>query len=344
MPFFTRPDLDDREFKQLTGSTLTMSGTTNFVGTLKAKGIELDISTGGTSVGYVLTLQNSKIVLKPPTGGGSGETRYTGATPATISVGGLNVGTVLTGRSISSILQQMLVVYQPPTFTTFSIAITGQYEVGNPSVFSGTKTFTWTTSNSPNVSGNSISVLDVTSGITIGSGLPNSGTASLSIHTVTNITPITHSWKVTGINSTGGTFISSLSTMNSIYPYFYGKVASGGAPPGVYRPTANQTLINSGTAVVASSTGTITITFSSTSDDYFWFAIPSTSTSKTIWYVNALNSGSIGGGVSPGGNLFPTYDTVSINSPSGYWSGVSYKIYITNYQSAVASAMELRNS
>jgi hypothetical protein len=54
-----------------------------------------------------------------------------------------------------------------------------------------------------------------------------------------------------------------------------------------------------------------------------------------------LNNGSIGGAVSAGGNLFPANDTVSINSPTALWSGISYRIYISNYQSAVVTNMTL---
>jgi hypothetical protein len=63
-----------------------------------------------------------------------------------------------------------------------------------------------------------------------------------------------------------------------------------------------------------------------------------------VWFVNLLNNGAIGGPVTPGGNLFPAFDTASIDSPTVLWSGVSYKIYVSNYQTAIAALMELRNS
>jgi hypothetical protein len=94
--------------------------------------------------------------------------------------------------------------------------------------------------------------------------------------------------------------------------------------------------------VVASSTGTISITFSATSDDYLWFAIPQTSTSKTKWYVDALNNGNIGGAVTPAGNLFPAESVVSVTTV--LWAGINYKVYISNYQTATTGAMEMRNS
>lgn len=270
---------------------------------------------------------------------------YTGATPSNTTVGGLLAGTVLTGKTISKLLETMLVVYQAPTFSAFSISSQATtIEVGT--ALSGNKTFTWSTTNNSNIATNTVAIRDVTSNSIIASGLANDGTELVNIGTITNTSPITRSWRAeaTQANNPSGniTFTSANFTVSSIYPYFYGKVASGGAPAGSNRPTATNALVTGGTKVVASSTGTITITFNSTSDDYIWFAIPSTSTSKTVWYVDTLNNGAIGGSVSPGGNLFPAFDSVSVTTV--LWAGVSYKVYISNYQSSVSSAMEMRNS
>lgn len=68
--FFTRPDLDNRAFRQETGSTLVLSGTTDFSGILKSKGVEIDGGfTGLTSSvsGHVLTFLDGKIQLAPNT-------------------------------------------------------------------------------------------------------------------------------------------------------------------------------------------------------------------------------------------------------------------------------------
>jgi hypothetical protein len=154
---------------------------------------------------------------------------------------------------------------------------------------------------------------------------------------------MTQQWRGEGTDTQSNPFQSANFTVQSIYPYFYGKVASGGALPGVNRPVANQALINSGTAVVADSSGTININFNSGVDDYFWFAVPASMPLKTSWFVTILNNGAIGGPVSVGGNLFPAPDLVSVNSPSLLWAGVNYNIYITNYQSAIAASMALNN-
>jgi len=82
MPLAAPQDLSNFGFKQLASSLLTLSGTTNFIGTLKSKGMEIDAApshsgytTGGTGATvYVLTLLGNKIRLAPSVGGGGGGT------------------------------------------------------------------------------------------------------------------------------------------------------------------------------------------------------------------------------------------------------------------------------
>ena len=56
MAFSTRPILSNEYFQQPSGETLTMSGDTNFTGTLKSKGVEINLDTTSASTGYVMTL------------------------------------------------------------------------------------------------------------------------------------------------------------------------------------------------------------------------------------------------------------------------------------------------
>ena len=196
MPFFTRPELIDDQFKQLVGTNLTLSGETNFSGILKSKGIEIDASTGGTFAGYVLTLDPSGVIkLKPASSGGTGV--YDAASPSTITVGGIPVGTVLTGRTFESLWEELLVVYQEPTFGLFNNSITSLNQVGNPVNWSGTKTFNWNTSNSGNVQSNSIEIIDVSNGnAVLGTGLANDGNENLALGiTINNNIPITEKYK-----------------------------------------------------------------------------------------------------------------------------------------------------
>lgn len=350
MSFFTRPELTDEQFKQLSTSVLTLSGETNFVGVLKSKGVEIDASTGGTFAGYVLTLDPSGVIkLKPAASGGTGQ--YAGASPSTITVGGIPAGTTLTGKTFEQLWEQLLVVYQEPAFTTFGNNIPSLSEVGNPASWTGNKIFTWSTSNSSNVSANTLTIKDVTSGnVVLGTGLANDGNENLSLMTtITNNVPLSHTWNIVGTNTESNQMPVKTYKIETIYPWFYGTFDGGAVPAGVNRPDASnpvtaQALLDAGSVVVQKSNGTLTVgNFAATAQDYIWFAIPSTSTAKTVWYVNPLDNGAIGGAVSAGGNLFPSPDTTSVDSPSAYWNGISYNIYVSNKQIA-ATNMEFRNS
>ena len=273
-------------------------------------------------------------------GGGGGV--YDLTSPSTVTVGGLPAGTNLVGRTWQNIIEELLVEYILPSFGSFATDLPSVVEVG-VGVF-GMHNFTWSTSTPGNVKPNSIAIRDVTTNTLIGSALANDGSESLDIGIIANTSPMSHAWRVEGKNTNEGNFNSGNDTITSLYPYFYGKVLSGGLAPGLGRPVANQALINSGTKVVASSTGTITINFGSGSDHYIWFAIPASSTSKLSWFVSLLNNGAIGGAVNPGGNLFPAFNSVLIDSPTVLWSGIAYKIYVSNYQTAITVPMELRNT
>ena len=131
-------------------------------------------------------------------------------------------------------------------------------------------------------------------------------------------------------------FQSSSFTYTGIYPYFWG--ISSTLPT----VTTIRDEITGGTAnkVLSSASGTITIDFAASSD-YLWFAHFSDYTSKTKWFVTELNQGAIGGGT----NLFNTPVVQSMDSPDGYWSGIDFKVYISNYQtSTFADPMQLRNT
>lgn len=107
MGFFTRPDLNDIQFQQLTGATLTLSGSTNFKGTLKSKNIEIDASvTGMSQTGHVLTYIGGKIQLRP---GSNADTNFNSARSTTrsgipsVNVGGTTVNQFLEGYFFPSV-------------------------------------------------------------------------------------------------------------------------------------------------------------------------------------------------------------------------------------------------
>ena len=317
------------------------------------------LGSGGTTI----EVSGDTIIINSDTTG-----LYNLASPSNITVGGLSAGATLTGLTANEILEDILVTTFTPTFVapsnSFSDNQANTQEVG---VTIGTINFT--------AGFNRGQILlqaafqDFRSGLPnsynyTGSGLPATVlSTSLSDNQVVNSYVVqagSNSWTSSVSYDAGpqpldsnndpfgsplpaGTTSANSLTITGIYPWFYGIVSSGGAAPGANRPASNQALIDSGTKVVATSTSTITVpSFGSTADDYIWFATPAASATKTVWYVNALNNGSIGGAIG-GANLFPNPDTVSIDSPTALWAGINYKIYVSNVQTS-ATNMEFRNS
>lgn len=274
----------------------------------------------------------------------SANTIYDLDSPSTVTVGGLTAGSVLTGNTSNELLRDILVPYLPPTFSSFGI--NGQnntVEVGT--TLSGNQLFTWGTTQPGNVANNSIDIIDVTNSNTpIGTNLDDDSSQSIPVGTINFTTNgQLHQWRAEGENTQAGSFQSSNFTINSIHPWFYGKVSSPGAA-GAARPTASQAMINDGTKVLGASTGAVTVSnFASTSDDYIWIAVPATSNDRDEWYVSEVNKGIIGGSISPGGNLFPDAQLLTINdqNTTNMWTGVSYKFYISNKQTA-ATNMQFR--
>ena len=130
----------------------------------------------------------------------------------------------------------------------------------------------------------------------------------------------------------GSTINSSNITITGIYPYFYGKSST----PITAAQIATAIQSNLGTKVLLDASGTITVTYAA-SAEYIWVAHYSSYTSKTKWYNSELNKGDIGTGnfiLSPVTNLVTTTN----------WSGVSYKIYISDVATVTAGAIEFRNN
>jgi hypothetical protein len=126
---------------------------------------------------------------------------------------------------------------------------------------------------------------------------------------------------------------ASAPTVTGIYPYFYLKSSSPISSSDMATAIANGTA----TKVVGSSTGTLAIPYNM-SAQYLAVAYPSTSTTKTVYFVTALDNGAIT-------VVFNAVATESVNSPDSFWSGISYKVHtsigaITNSNPTI----ELRNS
>jgi len=127
---------------------------------------------------------------------------------------------------------------------------------------------------------------------------------------------------------------SSAISINGIYPYFWGKSFT--------QPTASSIAaeIAAGTAnkVLVAASGTVSVTYNAFGE-YVWMAHQASYTQKTVWYFTELNQGLIGPG-----NFILTPVTQNVNSPDGFWSGVSFKIYISDGATITEGALQYRNS
>jgi len=116
--------------------------------------------------------------------------------------------------------------YEVPAFTAFTMSgSTGTpqattLEVGTTLV-GETKIFNWTTSNSSNVSANSIAILDVTGGVTIASGLNNTGTATGTVSAVTKTIATSHVYRIAGSNTRNFVFSRDF-TVNWEWKMYWG--------------------------------------------------------------------------------------------------------------------------
>jgi hypothetical protein len=117
------------------------------------------------------------------------------------------------------------------------------------------------------------------------------------------------------------TLVSANQNITGIYPYFYGK--SSTQPTAASIASAIQA--GSSTLVLLDASSPIVITYSA-SGEYVWFVTVATAANKTTWFNTALNNGSIGAG-----QFILAPVTQNVTSPQGFWSNISFKVYISGF-------------
>lgn len=333
MAYNTKINLTDDKVCQDSGSLLTLSGNTVIAASGSMNYAEQPSWTGDTQV------VTKKYVDDAVVSGVTGGTVYNLGSPATVEVGGIEVGTTLTSKTSNQLLEEILTPYQTPTFSSFSSEMSTPVEVGT--VISGSKAFNWTFGDAVNVQASTMCIVDVTSGSTlIATNISISSPQSADIGTKTFTScGQTQQWKGCAQDSCSVAFGSSNHTITGLLPYFWGVCTCPGAA-GAGRPTLTAVDVTGGTKIVAGSAGSFGITFASTDDDYLWFAVPVSVSDKVCWYVDVFSQGDIGGGVSPGCNLFPAPVVVN-NVQNVCWSSQGYEVYVSNKQTAQSLSMTI---
>lgn len=242
---------------------------------------------------------------------------FTNPEATTVTVGGIAAGTAFPGQyDMQQMFDFLLYPYQSPTFSAF--AIDGQattVEVGTS--ISGTKTFTWTTTNGSNVEANTLEIEDTTNTTTLGSSLGNDGTESLALGaTIVKNTPGSHVWTISGTDTQSNSF-SRTFTINWRWRMYYGT-------------STNTTLTEAQIEGLTNSVLTTSIvgTFSLASGGYKYFCVPdefnaiNTVTDDLTGFNIAMADSSDGYTNSENGFF---YQTVSVTNTNGQTT--NYRVY-----------------
>lgn len=157
------------------------------------------------------------------TGGSSYvDTLYNLSSPTTLTVGGINSGTTITGLTWQELMEDILVPYIPPTFATFLIS--GQstsLEVGDS--ITGSLNFTWTFTNGANVTASTMDIADLTTPATLYTNISNTPPQSHNFTpSIRKTTATSHSWRGSATNTQSTVFNSSNFTVNWYHKRYWG--------------------------------------------------------------------------------------------------------------------------
>jgi len=335
----------DDNFVFISGATQTSTGTTS--GTTNAVNI-------GTGIGLFDSKVNNCLRFNSLLGSGStalsqvGNTivvhdaKYNLNSPATCTVGGITIGTALTGKTVFQLFQDILAPELFGTLTAPSTSIllspSGTFEIGcsisslnitgcfnrgsiSPQ-YCSTSPFRSGTANKYCFTGSQVAGLYVCSGSSVVKTANNyvvsGGSQTWSVDTTYNsgIQPKGSGGSNYCSPLSSGTTSFASSSISGILPWYWGKCTS---------QVLGSSDIAAGNKCIASASGTLPIIFNSSPSDYIWFAVPNGTSVKTCWYVSSLNNGCIGGI----GNLFATDCIVAVTSAQGCWTGCNYMVYVS---------------
>jgi hypothetical protein len=225
--------------------------------------------TGGTLNGTILSLgrNDGGVVDVQLSGLTQVGVTYTNLTPTPTTIGGINAGSTFSAQTMQEMWDALLYPYQVPAFTSFNRTnMNSVYELGE-TFLGGNQTFTWSTSNSVNVSANTISIVENHTATTLLTGGANDGTEVLSASTYSRTTAgTTLMYTISAINTQSGSLSSTISK-NWRGRWYYGTDAA---------TSLTTTIITGGTFTTQLTTGVVNnyVTWSPTGAQYGYLVIP----------------------------------------------------------------------
>lgn len=351
-------ELDKRKGAALYGPYPDLFTVISTVTTERYQGLTVGVITNEGIVEYWWKdgLANEDLIVKS-NGSSSGEPVLQHDITSTVTEGNINAGDVLPqGMTYTEFVERLLVKTFVPTFVAPSFGlsnnVSGVREIG--AALNLTLTFNF---NRGQILGN------VVNGVWNPSAVQNPRAGTANSYTLNGVTQPGNTLAVNnytvqannvfsgivnyaqgpqpknsmganyGTPLDGGTSPAQTSSFIGVYPYFYYKSNS------LITPAMMQAAIVNGQAskVVASSAGTITAPFAA-NGEFIAIAYPAASATKTVWYVNELDKGSIPGGV------FGAASQLNCNSPENYWTNIAFKIHTSEGPIKQPNPIELRNS
>jgi hypothetical protein len=229
-----------------------------------------DIQTGLT---YFLTYDGVNMQMFTSNPAPAVPNSYTNPAPTTATLGGIPAGSTFSAQTMQEMFDALLYPYQTPSFSSFSRGnLSSTYELGQ-TVLIGSQTFTWGTSNSPNVSAGTVSIIQNFSPSKTLYGPSNNifSTATTLVDTYSADTSTTTTLYTINATNTHGASLSTTISRSWRPRWYYGKFSGATL-------NASELITLSTSALVSSVVNTYYAISSSVGSEYVYFAIPNTLT------------------------------------------------------------------
>jgi hypothetical protein len=298
------------------GSVLSHQELDNNQINLKGELIYTAISTSNTITLQKLNGGTIDIPFSGGSGGGSGDT-YTNSNPTTATLGGIPFGSTFVSQTMTQMFDALLYPYQLPAFTSFTLGITSPLEIGFD--ITTNQTFTWSTSNSTNVSPNTVTLAGYN--LTTLNGLANDGTEAVvftgAVTRGASDGAGTRTWTIQAMNTNSNALSSTLS-IRWDWRLYVGTSTNTGLTENNIEALADFNSVKNGFAG--------TYAMSAGGYKYFCFATNYGTPTTFVDTLNCLNIAMFGGysNIDGQGN---SYDLVSVTNSNG--ETTNYNVYRT---------------
>jgi hypothetical protein len=249
--------IDSLQVASATGSTIVTAGTYTTV----------SVSFSGNVPVYQVDVIPSAIT-------------FTNATATPTTIGGISAGSTFSNKTMTEMWNALLYPYQTPAFTSFSRTnLNSTYELGEVMV-AGSQTFTWSTSNSSNVSANTITIVqNIAPVTTLLSNSANDGTEIV-------VTPTTYS---AGTSST--VTLYTITAYNSLNSPFSTTISRSWRPRIYYGTSLTTPLVEANIEALANNplASGFAGTYSFAAGGYKYFCYPSSFGTATVFTDTGTN-------------------------------------------------------